>query len=115
MKSILWLVAFVLAGTVLIAGVFLAVHPSLSSHQIIIQNGGNSNVEYKLFTDLQEVGNGTLLPHTSAVITLTQRGNPDTTLTVLSEGRSYQQIYGGGGFGGPPAMPDKVYFVIGGP
>ena len=86
--------------------------PTYEDHEIIVLNAGNSTLEYQLFANDDLIGQGTVAPHTSAVDILRIKGNPDLTMTLVVGGQSYVQIFGGGGIGSPPAMPDTVYFIV---
>jgi len=83
----------------------------LMTHRIIIFNSGESDIEYELYLDITLVSSGTIASNSEASINLTTDGH-DTTLTLIADGQSYERIYGGGGWGKNPLMPEKVYFVV---
>jgi hypothetical protein len=115
LTSILLVGMITFVGVLFVGVLLLSIQPSYSTHTIIIHNAsGWATTEYQFFVNNESKGQGVIAPGADVHEILKIRGNPDIVLTVIANGQNYERVFGGGGFGGPPAMPDTVYFVVNG-
>jgi len=81
-------------------------------HDIVIKNIGDVPLDFELYFNDEMISNGTIAAHSEYVYTLICKQG-DNVLTLFVDGERYEKVYGGGGFGGPGAMPETIYFIVG--